>query len=235
MAPSGGELGALRQQLKQCWTRCMFSSNMTFRFSDYPKCEIKKPPLNNSSFLWIWSYYLLRDWVRQRLGATIHYWYVSHRLLRFKSVLFWQDPGCDLRVAASALLFTRSSLSSLSISSTLAKLQVCACTRTSQRHAVNFLNGVSGTLWLLFIIGSKFKTALVLLPYSLDLNSLSSLVTSPFRTTCSDTDGNVWIVQYSNPSLSVLWTKCYFAVSLLETAALINGIFVFLLYFVLTC
>lgn len=152
----------------------------------------------------------------------MHYWYVSHRLLRFKSVLFWQDPGCDLCVAASALLFTRSSLSSLSISSTLAKLHVCACTWTSQRNAVNFLNisiwnakcylRVSGSLWLLFIIGSKFETALVFLPYSLDLNSLSSLVTSPFRTTCPDTDGNVWIVQYSNPSVRVLWTKCYFAV-----------------------
>lgn len=92
-------------------------------------------------------------------------------------------------------------LSAVSASAALAKLQA-VCTRTSQRNSVNnvlkkpYLNTkwylrVSGSLWLLCVIGSKFKTASVFLPYLLDLNSVISLVTSSFRTACSDPDVNV--------------------------------------------
>lgn len=174
---------------------------------------------------------------------------MSHRLLRFKPVWFRQDSGSDLCVATSTLFFyffiPRSSVSSLSISSTLAKLQA-VCTGTSQRNSVNnflkkklYLNTkwylrVSGSLWLLCVIGSKFQTASLFLPYLLDLNSVISLVTSPFRTTCSDPDINVWIVQYSNPPVRIPWRKilfCYTFLSLvflsvLKTAAVLNVTFV---------
>lgn len=221
---------------------------MKYRFSDYPKHEIKHVKKKESfinysrfcgseafSYGKIWLAKSTETYSNNTLLVLSHTYSLGLNLFCFDKILavtcvfqlrLYYSFGLLSAVSASAAHWPR--FRCVRVQEQAREMQL----KISIRNAQCYL-GVSGSLWLLFVIGSKFKTALVFLPCSLDLNSLISLVTSPFRTMCSDTDGNVWIVQYSNPSVKILWTKCYFAVlcfpcftfSLLKTAAVINGFF----------